>query len=454
MADAAKQKKRLPFKPTALRQKSAPKPAVKSDDEDNDDGSSLFNRGASVFEQEQEERRMKRKQTERERSIQEQSSVDEKKFSPRTSEDPFQGKSYHDRDVDTTPPSKRSRTSDESPESRIKSSPSKRAATETPSKRMTRAAHSRTPRKQEPVPLKPVISIDDSDDDEDDIYDASPVRKPIRETLERDPTPLVIDEDDDDPFEIDDPAAADDEDDDMAAYVRAAKEKAERKAREQSAEAKHTVIVFVHSEIPGVDPKQFRFPLTKPIRVLRKAWMDFHSRRINLTDTEISEVFLTWRGHKLYDLSTLDSLDLPGEYRKCKGQPEGFKDDDWKNVIMEIWTPALWEEHEKQLERQRRHDLGEFSEDEGGDDQAEVVEAEPEEKKIKVLLKTKTDEPLKTSVRPSTSIATIAELFRKMRGLPEDAPIRLMFDGDELDEDMTVADADIDDLDTIEVYLR
>lgn len=90
----------MPFKPTALRQKPPPKPAAKSDDdEDNDsgdDGSSLFNRGASVFEQEQE-RRMKRKQAERERSTQEHSPVADRTSPPRTSEGPFEENGHHDR---------------------------------------------------------------------------------------------------------------------------------------------------------------------------------------------------------------------------------------------------------------------------------------------------------------------------------------------------------------------
>ncbi|KAK2778235.1 hypothetical protein CKAH01_03191 [Colletotrichum kahawae] len=461
MADAAKPKKRLPFKPTALRQKAAPKPVVNnSDDEDNDDGISLFNRGASVFEQErlEQERQRKRKQAEREKSSQAPSPGANRGFSlSRASEDPSHETNHHHEDFSRgpdTPPSKRSRTSDESPESRIKPSPSKRAGTETPSKRMTRAAASRTPRKQEPLPSKPVISIDDSDDDEDDIYDASPIRKPIPE--DRDPSPLVIDDDDDDPFEEKNVAAAEDDDDEMAEYIRAAKERKEaqeRLAREQSEDAKQVVVIFVTSDIPGVVSKQFKFTLSKPIKVLRNAWIDVHSGRLDLPQSEINEVFLTWRGHRLYDLTTLNSLDLQGEYRKTTGGQNGFKDD-WTKVHMEMWTPALWEDHERQVARQRRHDRGEYSDDEGGDGGDETVEAEPEEQKIKVLLKTKTDEPLKTSVRPSTKIGTIMELFRKMRGLAPDAPITLMFDGDELEEDVTVADADIGDMETIEVYIR
>ncbi|KAJ3955214.1 hypothetical protein N0V92_008271 [Colletotrichum tropicale] len=460
MADAAKPKKRLPFKPTALRQKAAPKPvASNSDDEDNDDGISLFNRGASLFEQErlEQERQRKRKQAEREKSSQAPSPAKRGSSPRRASEDPFHETNHQHEDLSRgpdTPPSKRSRTSDESPESRIKPSPSKRAGTETPSKRMTRAAASRTPRKQEPLPSKPVISIDDSDDEEDDIYDASPIRKTIPD--DRDPSPLVIAEDDDDPFEEKNPAATEDDDDEMAEYIRAAKERKEaqeRLAREQSEDAKQVVVIFVTSDIPGVVSKQFKFTLSKPIKVLRNAWIDVHSGRLDLPQSEINEVFLTWRGHRLYDLTTLYSLDLQGEYRKTAGGQDGFKDD-WTKVHMEMWTPALWEEHERQVARQRRHDRGEYSDDEGGDGGDEVVEAEPEEQKIKVLLKTKTDEPLKTSVRPSTKIGTIMELFRKMRGLAPDAPITLMFDGDELEEDVTVADADIGDMETIEVYIR
>ncbi|KAL0936520.1 uncharacterized protein CTRU02_208735 [Colletotrichum truncatum] len=472
MADAAKPKKRLPFKPTALRQKSNPKPVSKSDDEDNDDGSNLFNRGASVFEQElqEQERRMKRKQTEREK-ISQVSTVGNGRNSPsRTSRDQIKTGNFEDDDEDArepgTPPSKRSRTSDDSPESRIRHSPSKRDDAETPSKRMTRAAASRTPRKQEPLPSKPVISIDDSDDDddEDDIYDASPIRQPRRQSSQRDPSPLVIDDDDDDPFEVKNNAGAeeeeDDDDDDMAEYVRQAKarkEAMEKQAKEREAETTETVNIFVTSEIPGAGQRQFRFTLSKPLKVLRSAWIDVHKGRVDLPPEELSGVFLAWRRHRLYDLTTLRSLDLPGEYRKCTGDYDGFKDG-WTNVHLQMWTQELWDENERRVARQRRHDLGEFSDDEGegggGGGSDAAAEAEQEEQKIKVLLKTKTDEPLKTSVRPSTTIGTLMELFRKMRGLAPDAPITLMFDGDELEESQTVEEADIGDMETIEVYLK
>lgn len=72
MADAEKPKRKLPFKLTALRPKTGPKPPPKSDDED--DGLDLFQRSKEFWprsEQEaEEERRNKRKQAERERSSQ------------------------------------------------------------------------------------------------------------------------------------------------------------------------------------------------------------------------------------------------------------------------------------------------------------------------------------------------------------------------------------------------
>ncbi|GKT40100.1 protein ESC2 [Colletotrichum spaethianum] len=477
MADAAKPKRRLPFKPTALRQKSDPKPAPKDNNEDDDDGLSLFKRSAEFFPVAvaEQERRMKRKQAERERSSQARSPDDETKPTPKASEGPGR---RHDEEAREpgTPPSKRSRTSDESPESRIKpSQTTRRDGTETPSKRMTRAAASRTPRKQEVIPTKPVISIDDSDDDpdeededrpgddDDDIYEASPIRKPRRRRQTSEPavSPLVID--DDDPFAEggqgqDAPAPEEEEEDDeFKEYVQRAMER--KKALEQ--EANQTVNVFVTSDIPGTREKQFRFTLVKPLKVLRNAWIDVQDGRVDLPRAELESVFLTWRGHELYDWTTLHSLDLAATFRKHGGgggdASEGFRDD-WTNVHMQMWTRELWEEHERQEARRRRHDLGEYSDDEGAGDGGNEVgtpAAEQEaEKKIKVLLKTKTDEPLKTSVRPSTTIGTIMELFRKMRGLAADAPISLMFDGDELEEDMTVEDADIGDMETIEVYIR
>lgn len=320
---------------------------------------------------------------------------------------------------------------------------------------MTRAAASRTPRKQEPLPSKPIISIDDSDDDqddgEDDIYDASPIRNVRRPTSESESC-LVIDEDNDDVFaDKNSPGLDEEEDDEMEQYLLQAKER--KRAREEEQAATQILDVAVTTNIPGASSKQFRFTLSKPLKVLRTAWIQVQQGRVDLPHAELENVFLTWRGHRLYDFTTLNSLDLPGEFRKAIGDREGFNDE-WTQVHMEMWTPDLWEEHQKQVDRQRRHDLGDYSDDEGGAGDDEVAEAEPAEQKIKVLLKTKTEEPLKTSVRPSTTIGTIMELFRKMRGLAPDAPITLMFDGDELEESMTVEEADVGDMETIEVYIR
>lgn len=93
MADAAKPKRRLPFKPTALRQKSDPKPATQKNDneeDDDDDGLSLFKRSAEFFPVAvaEQERRMKRKQAERERSTQARSPERETEPAPRASEEP------------------------------------------------------------------------------------------------------------------------------------------------------------------------------------------------------------------------------------------------------------------------------------------------------------------------------------------------------------------------------
>ena len=118
---------------------------------------------------------------------------------------------------------------------------------------------------------------------------------------------------------------------------------------------------------------------------------------------------------------------------------------------MEMWTPALFSQATQEAERQRRHLAGEISADE--DDAAPEPEPEPETK-LKVTLKAKDMEDLGSTVRPGTVISTLIEYFRAQRGVKEDQEVRILFDGEVLDEDETMEGAEIDDMDVLEVHVR
>lgn len=137
---------------------------------------------------------------------------------------------------------------------------------------------------------------------------------------------------------------------------------------------------------------------------------------------------------------------------------------------MQVWTEALWEEYQRRRERARLRELGELDDASEGDEdgsaamegvagvqggQKEEEEEEPEEeRKIKVILKTRSDPPVKTTVRPATTVETLIAYFRQQRNLSEETQVVLYFDGEQLEEGTTVEDAEIEDMDAIEVHVK
>lgn len=497
---------RLPFKPTALRQKSEPKPEPK---EEQDDGLDLFKRSKSFFPKTlaEKEARRKRKQSTRDESgspikedddahtssahIKRESKPSKSvKAEPRASGASVKleshasasgssrahwspstpaadGAAESDDDAFATPPSKRSRTaSDTSPVAKRESKKS-----ESPSIGVSKAIPFHTPKKSASIPARnTVITIDDSDDepldkDEDDIYGATPVRK-----LEDSPVAKPAALDDDDLEEVSDPFAEKEEvkeevEDEFAKYVLAARER-QQKAQEAKREAKAPhVEVLVDPEIPGTRVKMFAFTLYKPLSILKHAWCTLQVDR-PIPPEEEDSVFLTWGDRRLYNTTTLASLGITtSAERKLKSSPTSWDDQfedrakEKTRIFLHAWTEDLWDEAQRRKERARLRELGELGDEsdeevkqEGGAGQ-EVVEL-PDEEKIKVIMKTRKGETVKSSARPQTTVGDLIAYFRKARGVPEEAQVLLFFDGEALDEDTTLQEAEIEDMDSIEVHVK
>ncbi|KAM0330026.1 hypothetical protein ACHAQA_004196 [Verticillium albo-atrum] len=483
-------KRWLPFKPTALRQNSNPKPE-KKDGSDDDDGLSLFERSKEFFPKviaEEEERRRKRKQSKRDKGKERATSIvdaredDEDEHGhgdgarlsndshgrhsgSRSSRPRDAKRTIEDSDDDLvdhikTPPSKRSRTSDESIDRKTKT---RRSTSQdhpgTPSKHTTALAL-RTPKKEGTMQNeKPVISLDDSEDSEEDVYSATPVRQlgAVRSTSK---DAILID---DDPF-AEEEASADEAEDEFAEFIRAARER-KKKAEEAKAnptEADQThITILMTSPIPDAKPTKFLYTLWKPMGKLRDVWNQTQGHEIGLPEDDLATTFITWRGRRLYDSTTLNSLQIRAAENGTLQYPatrnhhdtEGFSDG-WTKVHMEMWTEELWEEHKKKEERKRLRDLGELDDYSDEEDGGAAVDKEPEEKKIKIILKARTGEPVKTTARSMTTIAELVEVFRKVRELPESIEVQLHFDGEQLDGETTVEEADIEDMDSLEVHIK
>lgn len=497
-------KKKLPFKPTALRRLAVPKPTPTQPDqkeeevkESDDDGLSLFRRSKEMapIVAADRERRLKRHQKHqmdverrtreaaREKRPREDSeevvNQDEPVVSdeigpdvagsqsspvrPRSSEvaeQPPATQETTDRasELVTPPPSKRSRLSSSS--SSKKPIPALeldegdddepfRDASPTPFQRKP-STPSRAPKMVQPPPAPTnVISID-SDSDSDDVslkptsVPASRRSASIVELVDRTSSRAS-------PKEPSPPP----EDDEFAEYVRKAKERRDRdQALLQTGldgkPKKEFVDILITSQVPGTRPLKLKYLFDKPFRLTRETWSSYQNK--SGVSIPVDDVILTWRKKKIYNTSTLLSLGIrpQGDGRViADGQgSEGFEDNR-SLVHVEAWTPELFQEMERNEELRRRREAGDISEED------EDQEEEPaDDVKLKVILKSRDLEDLGLTIRPETTVETLITCFRAQRKVDPNKQIGLWWDGDRLEEHVTMEEAEIEDMDTLEVYIQ
>ncbi|RMJ10703.1 hypothetical protein CDV36_009668 [Fusarium kuroshium] len=499
-------KKKLPFKPTALRRLAAPKPTPtptqhdeKEEDvkDSDDDGLALFRRSKEMapIVAADRERRLKRHQKHqmdverrtreaaREKRPREESEEVVNQDEPVASDEivpevagsqssPARPRSSHvaeqppatqdttDRasELVTPPPSKRSRLSSSS--SSKKPIPALELdddcddepfpdASPTPFQRKP-STPSRAPRMARPPPPPTnVISID-SDSDSDVVS-----LKPSSVPASRRSTSIVELVDRTSSRQSPREPSPPPEDDEFAEYVRKAKERRDRdQALLQTSldgkPKKEYVDILITSQVPGTRPLKLKYLFDKPFRLTRETWSSYQNK--SGLSIPVDDVILTWRKKKIYNTSTLLSLGIrpQGDGRViAEGQgSEGFEDNR-SLVHVEAWTPELFQEMERNEELRRRREAGDISEEE--DDQEE----EPtEDVKLKVMLKSRDLEDLGLTIRPETTVETLITCFRAQRKVDPNKQIGLWWDGDRLEEHVTMEEAEIEDMDTLEVYIQ
>ncbi|KAM0424727.1 hypothetical protein ACHAPT_010037 [Fusarium lateritium] len=504
MADKAPAvKKKLPFKPTALRRFAAPKPSTQPEKEeeeegvkesDDDDGLSLFRRAKEMapIVAADRERRLKRHLKHREVEMdfdrrlgeamgekrpredseevanQEEPivsddagpGVDPSQSSPvrprssATAEQPAtQDATDRPSELVTPPPSKRSRLSSSSsskkpiPAVELDDDDPFPDASPTPFQQKP-STPSRAPKMVRPAPaLNNVISIDsDSDSDVVSLKPSSTRRSTsIVELVDRTssrPSPK-------------EPSPPPPEDDEFAEYVRKAKERRDRdKALLQTGldgqSRKEFVDIVIMSQVPGTKPLKIKYLFDKPLRLARETWSSYQNK--SGVSIPADDVILTWRKKKIYNTSTLISLGIrpQGDGRViAEGQgSEGFEDNR-SLVHVEAWTPELFQEMERNEELRRRREAGDIS-----DEEDEQEEEPAEDVKLKVMLKSRDLEDLGLTIRPETTVETLITCFRAQRKVDPSKQVGLWWDGERLEEHITMEEAEIEDMDTLEVYIQ
>jgi hypothetical protein len=195
------------------------------------------------------------------------------------------------------------------------------------------------------------------------------------------------------------------------------------------------VEILVTSILEGTKAMIFRRKISQALKPVREGWV---TKQILSAELRPS-VFLTWRGKRLYDVSTCAFLGLKADL-EGNVTSVGNTLDEYGRLHLEAWTNEALMAHQKKLER--------------GKNGEEAEDPEARVEMIKLILKAKNREPIMLKVKPTTSVQKLVACVRTTHNVPEDKDIVLFFDGDKLDPDSDVGDTELGDRDNVDVHIR
>lgn len=510
-ATAASQPRKLPFKRTVKRKpveevSSAQPPASK---ESEDDSLELFKQSRkffpSVIEDQKKEAAERAAKAERERqeaaAAEEQRKRDDvESWASRT-----RPRSRDGEDSGSSP--KRRRTgswnSDEEatlpPVTDLKSSPESRKSSGRDSALLsspaTKPSSARTSRPAKGQKHAPVISLDDSDDDPDGDYQppwSKAGREPpqkastTREPRDESPEVEVIEEGSPAPSE-------DDVSNEFDIYVQRARERVQKAKEAQllgsagtpgagTPQTKKPVVeVLVAARDDALVPTSFKMRTDQRLGLMFEAYVARQAgKQPGQPDPVLDDMVFTWKRNKLWNHTTLSTLGINPDpqgslYSKWESTVEGYdRADGQDKVFFEAWTREQFEEYEQAKEYHRLRALGELDDDSLNTSFPSVTlgasqsfnnstqrsapdnrhEEEEDERKVRIIFKPKQLASKTLTVKPSTTVSLLVKVFCKLSELPMDTKIELHWDGEILDPQTTVEEADIDDMDSVEVHLK
>ncbi|KAG6222736.1 hypothetical protein E4U34_001253 [Claviceps purpurea] len=316
---------------------------------------------------------------------------------------------------------------------------------------ITRASPRRRLGSTKPNPTSVLVVLSDSEEDDGDSDDDD--HAPAS-------TPSKTDEGDDVAI-LGSSFAAGDEDDEFADYIRKAEEQrrnqALTKVSQNSGAPKESIQILITSTVPNINPFRVKFLYDRPLRLVKDTWLAMQTQRGLLRDLEdTNDVIMTWKKKKVYASSTLLNLGIrPPTSSQVDIDGLSLDDNSTMHVHFEVWTKAQFEEMERAEESwQRRRDAGELS-----DDDDDSLDHLPEERavpeaKLRVVLKSRGLPDVKLTVRPETTVETLITGFQTQQASAVGKDVGIWFDGDRLEEHMTMEEVEIDDLDTLEVHVK
>ncbi|KAJ5409708.1 uncharacterized protein N7487_004067 [Penicillium crustosum] len=198
------------------------------------------------------------------------------------------------------------------------------------------------------------------------------------------------------------------------------------------------VQILISSEIANTKPLLVHRKMSQRLRDVRLAWCN----RQNFDPQIQASIYLTWKGRRLFDVTTCRSLNInPG---KNSAAIPGIDDDSkscayiWKRLPIYLFRliselPRLIMTSPPTASQSPEDDQGE---------------------PMKLILRSPGYDDFRIKARKKTLISRLISAFRDKQNISVDHDIFLLFDGDKLDPDSCLGDNDIDDLDLVDVQIK
>jgi hypothetical protein len=200
------------------------------------------------------------------------------------------------------------------------------------------------------------------------------------------------------------------------------------------------VQILISSEIANTKPLLVHRKMSQGLREVRLAWCN----RQNFDPEIQSSIYLTWKGRRVFDVTTCRSLGIhAGRNHLSSSMDEDFIPG----------YPELRIHMEAIVDRPLPVDRPSPSPDHGKIPSASQTPENDKDVPMKLVLRSPGLDDFKIKARAKTPISRLISAFRNKQNISMDQTISLRFDGDKLKPDDCLGDYDIDDLDLVDVQI-
>ncbi|PWY63553.1 hypothetical protein BO70DRAFT_367158 [Aspergillus heteromorphus CBS 117.55] len=203
------------------------------------------------------------------------------------------------------------------------------------------------------------------------------------------------------------------------------------------------VQILITSKIANTKPLIVRRKLHQPLKDVRLAWC----HRQSLSREIQASIFLTWKGKRLFDVTTCRSLGIhtrDGKVVSTKDYKSFLVDDEELQLHMEAATDEIFNLNNRQLSLATNK--GSLSE--AADLLAESFDLDT------LVLKSPGVHDLKVHFSLQMRVSQLITAFRIKRHIPAECDVYLLFDGDRLDPSSTLASYDLMNNDLVDVIVK